>query len=98
MKKYLFLFLVLGTGIALASQTGANLPWESPLDNLVDSITGPVAFGISLLAIVGVGAGLIFGGEISGFIKTIAYIVLAIAVVVGGASIMKMFTGAGMLL
>lgn len=98
MKKYLFLFLVLGTGIALASQTGANLPWESPLDNLVDSITGPVAFAISLLAIVGVGAGLIFGGEISGFIKTIAYIVLAIAVVVGGASIMKMFSGAGMLL
>ncbi|MFW0695701.1 TrbC/VirB2 family protein [Aliarcobacter butzleri] len=98
MKKFLILFLILGAGIALASQTGSNLPWESPLDSVVDSITGPVAFGISLLAIVGVGAGLIFGGEISGFIKTVAYVVLAIAVVVGGASIMKMFSGAGMMI
>ncbi|MCT7910691.1 TrbC/VirB2 family protein [Arcobacter lacus] len=98
MKKYLFLLLVLGTGIALASQTGANLPWESPLESLVDSITGPVAFAISLLAIVAAGAGLIFGGEISGFIKTVLYLVLVIAFIVGGASVMKMFSGAGMLI
>ncbi len=98
MKKYLFLFLVLGVGIALASTSGASLPWESPLDSLVDSITGPVAFAISLLAIVAAGAGLIFGGEISGFIKTVLYLVLVIALIVGGASIMKMFSATGMLI
>jgi type IV secretion system protein VirB2 len=101
MKKYLLLFLILGVGIALAATTGGGegaMPWESPLSKIQDSITGPVAMGISLLAIVAAGAGLVFGGEISGFIKTIIYIVLVIALIVAASSIMTNVFGKGMLI
>lgn len=40
MKKFLLLFLILGLGYALASTTGAGLPWESPLQTIKQSISG----------------------------------------------------------
>ncbi len=98
MKKYLFVFLILGLGIALASTATQGLPWEDPLTTIRSSITGPVAFGISILALVGAGAGLVFGGEISGFIKTIIYIVLVIAIIVGATNIMTIFSTTGKLI
>lgn len=98
MKRFLFLFLVLGLGCALASTTGAGLPWESPLQTIQSSLSGPVAFGISLLALIGAGAGLVFGGELSGFIKTLFYIVIVIGVIVGANSLMGIFTTSGALI
>ncbi len=98
MKKYLLLFLILGVGIALASTTGAGMPWESPLQDIKSSITGPVAMVISILAIIGAGAGLVFGGEISGFIKTVIYIVLVIALIVGAVNVMDIFDTSGKLI
>ena len=46
----------LGTTGAFASETGTNLPWEGPLTTLVTSLTGPVAYAISVIAIVALGA------------------------------------------
>ncbi|EAH8245471.1 conjugal transfer protein TrbC, partial [Campylobacter coli] len=56
MKKFLLLFLILGLGYALASTTGAGLPWEGPLEQIKASLSGPVAFIMSILAIIGAGA------------------------------------------
>ncbi|EHP6673977.1 TrbC/VirB2 family protein [Campylobacter jejuni] len=98
MKKFLLLFLILGLGYALASTTGAGLPWESPLQTIKQSISGPVAFVISLLAIIAAGAGLVWGGELSGFLKTLIYIVIIIALVVGANSFMSLFTTSGALI
>ncbi|OCR84615.1 conjugal transfer protein TrbC, partial [Campylobacter fetus subsp. testudinum] len=86
MNKFILLFLIFGA-VAFAATTGAGLPWEGPLDTIKASITGPVAFTISILAIVGCGIGLVWGGEMSGFIKTLVYIVLVIALVVGATNI-----------
>lgn len=97
MGKYLFLFL-LGLGIAYATTTGGGLPWEGPLQTIKTSITGPVAMAVSLLAIVAAGVGLVFGGEFSGFVKSIVYIVLVIALIVGAANILNMFGGTGALI
>lgn len=93
----IILFLVLGVCFTYASTT-TGLPWESPLETIKQSITGPVAFGISLLGIVAAGAGLIWGGELSGFIKTMIYIVLVIAVIISGTNIMNMFSAKGLLI
>lgn len=68
-----FALMFFATG-AFASSTG--LPWEDPLTAIVNSIKGPVAFGISVIAIVAAGAGLIFGGEIGGFLKTLIILAL----------------------
>ena len=93
----IILFLVLGVCLTYASTT-TGLPGESPLETIKQSITGPVAFGISLLGIVAAGAGLIWGGELSGFIKTMIYIVLVIAVIISGTNIMNMFSAKGLLI
>jgi type IV secretory pathway VirB2 component (pilin) len=49
-----------------AAAGGGSLPWDAPLTN---DITGPVAFTISLLAMVACGAALAFGGEIHEFAR-----------------------------
>ena len=46
-------------------------------------ITGPVAFTISLLAMVAAGAALVFGGEINEFVRRIIMLVLVASFIVG---------------
>lgn len=69
------------------------LPWESPLQQVRQSISGPVAMGISIIAIVAAGATLIWGGEINGFARTMVFIVLVVSVIVGANSIIGIFAG-----
>ncbi len=69
-------FSVLAPGTAMASTGGGGLPWDSILQTLMMDLTGPVAFTISLLAMVACGAALIFGGEINEFIRRMIMLVL----------------------
>ena len=66
-----------------ASSGGGRLPWDTPLTTLKNDLTGPVAFTISLLAMVACGAALVFGGEINEFVRRIIMLVLVCAFIVG---------------
>ncbi|MCJ8352296.1 TrbC/VirB2 family protein [Moritella sp.] len=83
----LFVILLLFPDLAHASSTG--MPWEGPLTKLVNSITGPVAFGISVLALVASVAGLVFGGELSGLIKNMLFLALGISVIVFATNMLR---------
>jgi type IV secretory pathway VirB2 component (pilin) len=69
--------LVLLPSHAFAS--GTSMPWETPLQNIVDSVTGPVAKGVAILAIVVAGLGMAMG-EGGGFFRKAAGIVFGIAI------------------
>src|ERR1700735_3609919 len=69
--------------LAHAASAGGSLPWDTPLTTLKTDITGPVAFTISLLAMVACGAALVFGGEINEFVRRIIMLVLVCAFIVG---------------
>ena len=69
--------------LAHASTAGGSLPWDTPLTTPRNDITGPVAFTISLLAMVACGAALVFGGEINEFIRRLIMVVLVAAFLVG---------------
>ncbi len=69
--------------LAHAATAGGALPWDTPLTTLKTDITGPVAFAISLLAMVACGAALVFGGEINEFIRRLIMVVLVSAFLVG---------------
>ncbi|MDR2176323.1 MAG: TrbC/VirB2 family protein [Synergistaceae bacterium] len=91
----LFAFVALSVvltvgGAAFAAGGGGEqaLPWEAGLQTLQTSITGPVATVISLVAVVGAGAALIFGGNIQGFMRTSVYIVLVVGIVLGVNSLL----------
>jgi type IV secretion system protein VirB2 len=66
-----------------AAAGGGALPWDAPLTTLKNDITGPVAFTISLLAMVACGAALVFGGEIHEFVRRIIMLVLVVSFIVG---------------
>ena len=70
-----------------AATAGGALPWDTPLTTLKNDLTGPVAFTISLLAMVACGAALVFGGEIGEFIRRIVMLVLVCAFIVGVTSL-----------
>lgn len=81
---------------AFASEgSGGGLPYEDWLQDLQDSVTGPVAFALSLIGIVVAGGMLIFGGEISSFFKTMIFIVLVMAFLVGAQNMMSGLFGRG---
>lgn len=92
----LLAFFMLAPQHAFASEgTGGSLPYESWLTNLRNSVTGPVAFALSIIGIVVAGGILIFGGELNGFFRTLIFIVLVMALLVGAQNMMSTFFGRG---
>lgn len=72
---------------------GGGLPWEQPLKRISDSLTGPVALAISLIAFVVAGGTLVFGGELSEFARRAVMVVLAVAFLVLGGQFMSILFG-----
>ena len=89
--------LVLWSGMAAwaGGGGGGGLPWETPLKTVADSLTGPVALSISLIALMVAGGTLVFGGELSEFARRACVAVLAIAFLVLGAGFMTSLFGVG---
>ncbi|MCY1448954.1 hypothetical protein D9M71_656680 [compost metagenome] len=58
-----------------------------------ESVTGPVAFALSIIGIVVAGGVLIFGGDLNGFFRTLIFLVLVMALIVGANNVMKNFFG-----
>lgn len=92
----LLFFIVFAPHTALAAEgTGGSLPYESWLTNLRNSVTGPVAFALSMIGIVVAGGVLIFGGDLNGFFRTLIFLVLVMALLVGAQNVMSTFFGRG---
>jgi type IV secretion system protein VirB2 len=99
------LFFMLAIGVlmlffpdqALASSSSSSgLPWESPLTQVKESLTGPVAYILALLAVVGGGFGLMFGGELNQFIRSLIMLVMVISLIVLAAPLLeKLFSVSG---
>lgn len=78
-----------------ASGDGGNLPYETWLQKLQDSVTGPVAFALAIIGIVVAGGVLIFGGELNAFFRSMIFIVLVMALIIGANNMMSNFFGKG---
>ena len=70
--------LLLGIAAALllvlagpAHAAGSNMPWEAPLQSVLDSIQGPVARIIAVIIIITTGLALAFGDTSGGFRKLV---------------------------
>lgn len=79
---------------ALAS-SGGSLPWEGPLQQIQESITGPVAGYIALAAVAIAGGMLIFGGELNDFARRLMYVVLVAGILLGATTIVGLFGATG---
>ncbi|MCW0021380.1 TrbC/VirB2 family protein [Rhizobium sp. BT-226] len=97
-------FLILGPAIigamalaspAVAGSGGGGLPWEGPLEQIQESITGPVAGYIALAAVAVAGGMLIFGGELNDFARRLVYVVLVAGILLGATQIIGLFGATG---
>ena len=73
---------------AFAAGGGQALPWEAPLTKLQQSLSGPVAGAIAVIALVAIGVVLVFGGEWNEFARRSVYAVCAIAFIVSAGTLL----------
>ena len=64
-------FAALGLWPAAALASGTSMPWEQPLQQILDSIQGPVAKIVAVIIIIATGLTLAFGDTSGGFRKLI---------------------------
>jgi type IV secretion system protein VirB2 len=89
-----------GVGVAVmliaiagpAHAAGTGMPWEQPLQQVLDSITGPVARAAAVIAIVVSGFGIMFS-EGGGGIRKLAFVGLGIAIMFAAVSFFLQFFG-----
>lgn len=77
---------------ALASGTG--MPWETPLNNILESVQGPVAKIIAVMIIITTGLTLAFGETAGGF-RRLIQIVFGLSIAFAASSFFLSFFSFG---
>ena len=99
---YMFLIFIAFMGIsdaAFASTAGpgggAGLQWENPIQMIVRSISGPVAYGFAVLALVGFAVSYAFGNELSDFLRKVLNFVVGLSILMFAVPLLgTLFAGA----
>ena len=96
-NSYLHERLLWGTALALlcavspaAHAAGSNMPWEAPLQSILDSIQGPVAKIIAVIIIIVTGLTLAFGDTSGGF-RRLIQIVFGLSIAFAASSFFLSF-------
>jgi type IV secretory pathway VirB2 component (pilin) len=83
-------FVVFALLTAPAYGAGSNMPWEQPLNQILESIQGPVAKVISVIVIILTGLALAFG-ETSGGFRRLIQIVFGLSIAFAASSFFLSF-------
>jgi type IV secretion system protein TrbC len=86
------LFLHSSAASGQPSGGSGGMPWETPLQNLVASLTGPVAKAIGIAAIVCLGIGIAFS-EGGSMLRKALFVVLGLALTFSAATWALPFLG-----
>ena len=73
-----------------AKAAGSSMPWEGPLQSILDSIQGPVARIIAVIIIISTGLALAFG-ETSGGFRKLIQIVFGLSIAFAASSFFLSF-------
>ncbi|WP_135212843.1 TrbC/VirB2 family protein [Vitreimonas flagellata] len=88
MRKHAWMFAAAVVTMSIAAPAyaaGSGMPWEGPLEQVVDSITGPVARAAGVIAIVIAGVTIAFS-EGGGGVRKLAWAGLGIAIMFAAVS------------
>ena len=85
---YAFAFVTLATSPTYAA--GSSMPWEQPLNQILESVQGPVAKVVSVIIIVITGLTLAFG-ETSGGFRRLIQIVFGLSIAFAASSFFLSF-------
>ena len=90
-------FLAAAFCLAIAAQAqaaGSGMPWEAPLQKVLESVQGPVAKIIAVIIIISTGLTLAFGETAGGFRKLIQ-IVFGLSIAFAASSFFLSFFSFG---
>jgi type IV secretion system protein VirB2 len=79
---------------APAYAAGSGMPWEAPLQQILDSVQGPVAKIIAVMVIITTGLALAFG-ESSGGFRRLIQIVFGLSIAFAASSFFLSFFSFG---
>ena len=79
-------FVSLNSAFASTTDAGGAMPWEGPMQKIMDSISGPVAKILGVIVIVIAGLGIAFGESGSG-VRKLFQVVLGLSIAFTAASI-----------
>ena len=91
-KIAIILLFMLQIPLAQAGQMDASMPWVSPLQKVLASITGPVAKILGTIVIVIAGLGIAYGEAGSGMRK-VFQIILGLSIAFTAASLLTTLFG-----
>jgi len=77
---------------APAWAAGSNMPWEVPLQAILDSVQGPVARIVAVIIIIATGLTLAFGDTHGGF-RRLVQIVFGLSIAFAASSFFLAFFG-----
>ncbi|HDX2569724.1 TrbC/VirB2 family protein [Pseudomonas aeruginosa] len=66
-----------------------SLPFTSVAGSLMDFMTGPALFAMAVLGVVVAGAALVFGGELSGFVRSIFMMAVGVGVILMASNLVN---------
>ena len=87
-------FMLAALVTAPAYAAGSNMPWEQPLQQILDSIQGPVAKILAVIVIIVTGLALAFG-ETSGGFRRLIQIVFGLSIAFAASSFFLSFFSFG---
>jgi len=87
-----FLVAVLTAAPALAA--GSNMPWEQPLQQILQSIEGPVSKIVAVIIIIATGLALAFGDTSGGF-RRLIQVVFGLSIAFAASSFFLSFFSFG---
>src|SRR5438067_1067027 len=76
--------------IPLAHAAGSNMPWEAPLQSILESVQGPVARIVAVIIIITTGLTLAFGDTSGGF-RRLVQIVFGLSIAFAASSFFLTF-------
>jgi len=79
---------------APAYAAGSSMPWETPLNQILESVQGPVAKVVSVIVIVVTGLSLAFGDTSGGF-RRLIQIVFGLSIAFAASSFFLSFFSFG---
>jgi len=95
----LFMFLLIITILppeAYAGGTGGGLPYESWVDDILNSLTGNTAAAISVIGFIVSMLAFIFGGDdMKGWMRGLLFLVLCCSMALGANDYIHRYSGSG---
>ncbi len=98
LRRQVALFIAIITiaslSVSPASAAGSSMPWEAPLQRILESIEGPVAKIIAVIIIIVTGLTLAFGDTSGGF-RRLVQIVFGLSIAFAASSFFLSFFSFG---